>query len=48
MLHKLSGVSQCQLFFDVRLVGLNGFYAEVEFIGNLPGSVTRPNQPKYF
>jgi hypothetical protein len=40
VLHELAGAAQRQLFLDMGLVGLDSFYADVQFFRNLPGSMT--------
>src|ERR1700758_4479527 len=48
MLHQFAGVAQRELFLNMSLIGLDGLDAEMQFVGNLPGSMSFANQPKDF
>ena len=48
MLHQFARAAQRQFFLDVRLVGFDRLYAEVQFFGDLPGAVTFSDQAKHF
>src|ERR1700676_5582788 len=47
VLHQFSGATQRKLFLNVRLIGFNGLDAEMQFFGDLSGSVTFSNQSEH-
>ena len=47
VLHQLASALKRQLFFDMSLVSFDGFYAEVQFLGNLAGAAAFTDQAEY-
>ena len=48
VLDQFPGIAQSQLFLDMGLVGFDGFDAEVQFVRDLPCSVSFADQAKDF
>ena len=48
VLHKLTGVVERQLFFDVFAVRLDSLYAQAQLLSDAPGPMTLTDQSKDF
>ena len=48
VLDQFAAAAEGEFLLDVGLVGLHGLYAEVEFLGDLPGGTAFPDQAKDF